>query len=315
MKYIKGFTFMLEGSRETGFAGVWVLEELKQLKADLGADTVIIAFQAVQETAHSEMIDFSGSRTPSDDELRAVIGYAKQLGFRVILKPMVNCLNGEWRAYINFIDPPVICEPKWGKWFESYDAYLLHYADIAEETGCGMMIIGCELVMAQGQEQYWRDLISLIREKYSGLLTVNVDKYQEDRLTWWDALDVMSSSGYYPSDAWEENLDRIEKAVERFDKPFFFAECGCPCRHGASAVPNDWTRRGAYDVNEQAEYYRKMFEAGRNRKWLRGYSGWAWGSHDIENIACCRDGYSVYGKPSAAVIKRYYMENSVEVYE
>ena len=304
MDFIKGFTFLLEGDIR-GHVGKNVQEELKHMKDDLAVDTVVLALQAVQETAHSEKIDHEGRHTPKDDELCELIRYAREIGLRVILKPMLNCRSGEWRAYINFIYPDVKCEPKWSEWFKDYDDYILHYADIAQRTGCEMLIIGCELVMAQTQEKQWRDLIGKIRDRYEGTLTFNVDKYQEDRLTWWDALDVISSSGYYPSDEWQDNLDRIERVSRQYGKPVFFAECGCPCRKGASAFPNDWTREGAKDLEEQARYYKTMFEECRDRDWFQGFSGWAWSCRDtgrpIDN-----DGYSVYGKPAAEVIKGYY---------
>lgn len=137
---------------------------------------------------------------PTDEELRSMIAYAVDLGLRVILKPMVNCRDGSWRAWINFFDNEVPCEPKWSRWFDSYMDYMLHYARLAEECGCEMLIIGCELVMAERREAEWRELISKLRTVYFGLLTYNTDKYQEDRVPWWDALDVISSSGYYPMD-------------------------------------------------------------------------------------------------------------------
>ena len=62
--------------------------------------------------------------------------------------------------------------------------------------------------------------------EYHGLVSYNTDKYQEDHVSWWDCVDVISSSGYYPIDQWEQELDRIEKVVQKFKKPFFFAEAG-----------------------------------------------------------------------------------------
>ncbi len=33
------------------------------------------------------------------------------------------------------------------------------------------------------------------------------DKYQENNVTWWDCVDVISSSGYYPIDDWDRQLE------------------------------------------------------------------------------------------------------------
>jgi len=44
---------------------------------------------------------------------------------------------------------------------------------------------------------------------------------------------VISSSGYYPVDKWEQELNRIEKTVLKYQKLFFFAEAGCMSRKGS----------------------------------------------------------------------------------
>ena len=79
--------------------------------------------------------------------------------------------------------------------------------------------------------------------EYHGLVSYNTDKYQEDHVSWWDCVDVISSSGYYPIDQWEQELDRIEKTVLKYRKPFFFAEAGCMSRKGSGMIPNNWDCR------------------------------------------------------------------------
>lgn len=302
---IKGFTFRLVPSKLQTFAGEETKKSLRLLKDSTATDTAVIAIIALQDTAHSEDIDFTGAHMPKDEELIEIINYCKELGLNVILKPMVNCKNGVWRAHINFFDKEVPCEPKWSNWFRSYYEYQLHYAKIAEKTDCKMLIIGCELVQTERKEEYWRGLIEKIRNVYTGLLTYNTDKYQEEMVKWWDELDVISSSGYYPINQWEENLDRIEKVVKYYDKPFFFAECGCPSRTGSSLIPNDWTHEGSLNLEEQSKYYKTMFEVCRKREWVGGFVCWDWVSNLMEEEPI-NDGYSVYKKPAANVIKHYY---------
>ena len=306
-KFIKGFTFRFSPSDTQTFAGDETKASLRTLKEATGIDTAVMAVVALQDTPHSEIIDYRGRHMPSDEELKTMIAYAKELGLRVILKPMVNCRDGSWRAWINFFDKEVPCEPKWSRWFSSYTDYLMHYGRLAEETGCEMLIIGCELVMAERKEAYWRTLIEKLRNVYSGLLTYNTDKYQEEQVRWWDALDVISSSGYYPMDQWNENLDRIQAVAEQYDKPFFFAECGIPCRTGSSHAPNDWTFEGPLDLEEQRCYYEHMFEMRRKYPWVNGYVCWDWVSNYTE-YPIINDGYSVYEKPACAVIRKFYTD-------
>jgi len=295
-----------------GFADTETMESLQTLVNSTACDTIILAFEALQDTPQSEKINYVGDFIPTDEELKQVIRYAREdLGLRVILKPMLNCKNGVWRAHINFFDLEVPCEPKWNKWFESYTEYLLHFAKIAEDTNCEMLIIGCELVQTERKEAYWRTLVEKIRGMYTGLLTYNTDKYQEAEIKWWDCLDVISSSGYYPESKWEENLDRIEKVVKKYSKPFFFAECGCMCRVGCSEVPNDWSFEGEENKQVQADYYKTMIDECSKRDWIEGFGCWDWVStyqeYPIDNSE-----YSVYQKPASKIIHNFYVKNQAK---
>ncbi|GHV51255.1 hypothetical protein AGMMS49579_06230 [Spirochaetia bacterium] len=283
-------------------------KSLDALVARTGAGHIILTPAGIQDTPHSEHIDFSGDRTPSDDELTAFIKYAQSAGLQVILKPTVNCKDGTWRAFINFFDKDVPCEPKWNKWFASHEAFQLHYARIAEETGCALFILGCEMVMAERRADKWRDLVAKTKRVFSGPVSYNTDKYQEECVTWWDCVDVISSSGYYPSGSWETELDRIEGVVTRFKKPFFFAETGCMSVAGASRVPNDWTlTQNAADTAEQAAWYREMFAHTSKRPWVGGYGLWSWGaSLYAEADAAADKGYDFYGKSAEGVVREYF---------
>ena len=128
-----------------------------------GASHVILTPAGIQANVHDEQIDFCGEGTPSDDELIRLIQFAQSLDLKGILKPTVNCSNGEWRAWINFFDEDVPCEPKWCNWFDSHEAFQMHYARLADKTGCVMFIPGCEMVLAQRREAQWRHLIQRLR--------------------------------------------------------------------------------------------------------------------------------------------------------
>ena len=306
MDYICGFTF-------APFCGAGILknesakESLKKMKERTNANFVIFAPGGVQKTAHSEIISYTSERTMTDEELTGMIAYAKELGLRVALKPTVNCMDGTWRAFISFFDHDVVCEPKWSNWFASYTEFQLHYAEIAEKTGCELFIAGCEMVMTEHREAEWRALFEDIRKVYHGLVSYNTDKYQEEHITWWDAVDVISSSGYYPLNDWENQLDRIEKVVEKLKKPFFFAETGCMSIKGSNLVPNNWEVRGNLDVNGQAEWYRAMFEACKKRSWVFGMVLWSWSPLlPAENEAVAGKNYEVYKKPAEKVIKQFF---------
>ncbi|MBZ9535083.1 1,4-beta-xylanase [Cytobacillus oceanisediminis] len=307
MEFIKGFSFGFMNKR-----GEWqdarTKESLQLLKERCAVEHIVLTVVAEQDTPQSITINWRNHpNVVSDEETIELIECANKMGLKVILKPMVNVSDGTWRAHINFFDTDVPCEPKWSEWFASYNEYILHYAKIAEEMKCPMFVIGCELVNADRREAEWRHLIKEVRKVYSGLITYNCDKYQEDVLKWWDAVDVISSSGYYPIDAWETQLDRIEKVVEKHQKPFFFCEAGCPSWVGGDVLPNDWTKRGKFSEEVQKSWYEAMFKATSKRSWVKGFALWDWKAHlyPIERASSDQD-YAVYGKAAEKVIKDYY---------
>ena len=307
MDFIKGITFAPFAPKGT-FEKAEAYHSLDNLATLTNADFIILVPNGLQDTPQSETIDYSSCATLSDDELIRMIRYAKEKhGLRVALKPTANCRNGTWRAHINFFDEDVVCEPKWGNWFKSYTEFQCHYAKIAEEENCEMFIAGCEMVQSERRETEWRQLIADIRKVYSGLVSYNTDKYQEHNVKWWDAVDVISSSGYYPINDWENQLDRIEKVVKKFDKPFFFAECGCMSVKDANLVPNDWSVKGDIDLQGQADWYKAMFDACDKRSWVKGFCiwDWAWRQYPSEKAAT-HSGYDIYSKTAQQVVSDYY---------
>lgn len=272
------------------------------------ANFVIFVPPALQDTPQSETMTYAAGNLVADEELEEMIHYAQDLNLMVALKPTVNCRNGTWRAHINFFDEDVPCEPKWHNWFKSYTDFQLHYATIAEKTHCDMFIAGCEMVMSERRDQEWRKLIRDIRTVYTGPVSYNTDKYQEHRVTWWDEVDIISSSGYYPLEDWENQLDRIEKVVLKFNKPFFFAETGCMSIAGSSNIPNDWTLKGDYAPEEQAAWFQAMLSACEKRDWVGGTAIWSWtGKLYSKGEQDKVHSYDVYLKSAESVIRSYYL--------
>ncbi|MCL6632879.1 MAG: 1,4-beta-xylanase [Alicyclobacillus herbarius] len=305
MEYIRGMTWGW-----VGIPGTWGTPEAEhsiEEAVKLGINWVTIAFQGLQDKPQSTQIDFGGGDTLEDADIRWAIRRFHDRGIKVCLKPVVNCRDGTWRAHINFFDHEVPGEPGWSAWWQSYEAFILHYAVMAEETGCEMFCVGCEMVQADRRVDDWRRLIARVRDVYSGLVTYNCDKYQEEHVQFWDAVDVISSSGYYALDRWPVRVPELRAFAERWQKPFFFMEVGCPSRSGSAQVPYDWTHPGAINVTEQDEFYRVMFAALEDEPWFYGYMLWDWPARLYPLTQAANDrGYCVYGKPAARRIFEHY---------
>ncbi|WP_138755304.1 glycoside hydrolase family 113 [Paenibacillus sinopodophylli] len=310
--YIGGMTWGWTGIRGT-WTGPEADRSITLMAERLNVNWTAIALGALQDHAQSTEIKFGDAPTVTDDEVLHAIRKAKELNLKVCLKPVVNCADGTWRAHINFFDLDVPCEPKWSDWFASYTTFILHYARIAEETGCEMFCIGCEMVQTDRREAEWRQLIAEVRKVYSGIVTYNCDKYQEGQVKWWDAVDVISSSGYYPIGDWAEQLNRIEKIVAAYNKPFFFMEAGCPSREGSQYIPNDWGLQGAPSEEVQRKFYETMFSESDKRDWVGGFMLWDWPARLYEeSAAASNDDYCMYGKQAEKTVHDYYARKIAE---
>lgn len=268
---------------------------------------VVLAYAALQDTAQSTLIRWREAPSLTDDEVRAGVAQAREHGLMVCLKPTVNVADGTWRAHIGFFDQDVTGEPTWDDWFDAYDEYILHHAALAQELGADMFSIGCEMVRADARESRWRSLAARVREIYSGPVTYNCDKYQEDRVTWWDAVDVISSSGYYPAGTWDHHLARIKAVADSHPQEFVFLEAGCPSRAGSPARPNDWGLVGAASESAQAQYLDEMLTAISGADWVRGVALWDWPPELYAPSEAGRnDDYCMFAKQGAEVVARHF---------
>jgi hypothetical protein len=207
-----------------GRTGTWdspsAMESIKAVN-ELEPNWIVVAFEGQQETAHSAEITFGRGSMLSDSEVRFAIRTfraerKKYASNRWSIRKMET---GEVSSAFA-VDVPG--EPNWNEWFASYKTFITHYASIAEDEGCELFSIGCEMVMTDHQSDRWRDVVAAVRNVYSGLITYNCDKYQEANVDWWDSVDVISTSAYYPEGTWDANLARIKEVVDRHKNHSFF---------------------------------------------------------------------------------------------
>ncbi len=333
--FIKGHSWGWTGRRGE-YLGDAPAESMKKL-ADTGANWVCIAFAGEMDKLNEPQIFWADSDPcmVTDDEIRRAIDLARQNNLKIILKPTVNVRDGAWRGDIKFETAEgKVDKQAWDKWWEDFEQFLLHYARIAEDTGCEMVCLGCEMSSTERFISRWRSLISETRKVYSGALTYNVNHGDEKKVMWWDALDIISISAYYPigsqnlrmamrdmskvppSESSVEALKRRLQPIKRmlsnmsktFDRPIFFIELGVCSARGCSAAP--WTHPGhnlPYDADEQKRFYQAMMETFWDEPWFIGFAWWDWPSnlYSLEE-AKTDTGFCIYGKLAEQVVRQWY---------
>lgn len=306
MRYINGCTFAFMSPRGFTQKEEWK-RSLRLMVESTGCDTVILPVGALQDHCYSTKVDYTTPDVMSMDDVRAVADEVRKLGLHLVIKAMVNVRDGYWRAYIRFFDTYVPTEPTWEQWFASYDEFVVELAKTAQEVGAEMFCLGCEMVGTDHRADEWRDLIAQVRKVYHGPLTYNCDKFQEHHVTWWDAVDAISSSGYYPIDQLEEHFQRVEAVAEKFNKPFFFMESGCPSREGSEYIPNNWNYGGEQSNEAQARWYQAYTDMLIKHPKIRGSVWWDWSAIRLYPIetAATNNGYCTYGKPAEKILQAY----------
>ena len=306
MDFLNAYTFGFCEKRGFTQRGVWK-ESLDRMIRSTGCNGLILPVCAWQDHTYSTAIDSDHPDVMSAEDVRNVCDYAKSRGLRIVLKAMVNCRDGYWRAYIRFFDHPVPIEPSWEAWFAAWTAHVKRVAAMAEENRADLYCIGCEMVGTDHRDAEWRALIREVREIYHGPLTYNCDKYQEDHVAWWDAVDVISSSGYYPVSDLQKEFDRIRAVAEREKKPFMFMECGCPSRNGSEQRPNDWRFGRGISPETQAAWYSAFTGMLEKYPFIRGTGWWDWSATRLYPEYAGPDdaGYCTWGKPANRILREF----------
>jgi hypothetical protein len=255
----------------------------------------------------------------SDEGLETTARLARERHIRTLLKPHIwlAARDGTWRGEIAMAD-----EAAWTRWFESYRAFLLHYARLAEHTGMEALCIGTELHGTLGREADWRRLIREVRKVYRGRLTYAANWNREfAEVPFWDALDFIGIQGYFPladgehpsvealKRGWTPWVAAIEAVQRRIGKPVVFTEIGYRSTADAAVRPWEWPHErmsGRVDTAAQANAYQAFFEVFWDRDWVAGAYFWKW-YPALPGTAVGRPyDFTPQGKPAEEILARWY---------
>ena len=280
---------------------------LAQLRMD-GVEWVSILVTWYQVDINSTVMSRSDLGTPSDEALVHAITTAHALGMNVVLKPHIDPLDGNWRGDIGFSN-----DADWATWFDNYNQFLGHYLALAEANHVEAVIIGTELMSTEGREADWRNTIAIARTEFSGLLTYDANHSSFFSVNWWDALDFIGISAYFPltgfnspsvdeiKTAWANHIRVLRAFAAYWDKDIVFTEIGYESRDGTNKTP--WALLGsAPDLQEQADCYQASMESLYAEPWFKGMYWWAWSSDpSVDN-----NGFDIYNKPAETMLRQWY---------
>ncbi len=267
--------------------------------AAVGANTVVLIRTAYQTQLSSNSIA-TDSRTPTTSSLETAAAWSRALGLRVVLKPHVDVDTGAWRGNIRPGDASA--------WFESYGAFIMDAARLAERLGADQFVVGTELSGTVGHDGRWRALIASVRTVYSGEVAYAASWDGASRITFWDAVDVVGVDFYGAVTrrndpgrveilaGWQPWLDRLHLLHKLTGTPIVLTEIGYRSVDGAGREPFAFGNGAVVDVGEQADLYWAALQAVGERDWIEGMYWWNWLATDEGGTA--NTDYTPRGKPA-----------------
>ena len=97
----------------------------------------------------------------------AMIHRAQTKGMKVMIKPHVWVQGQGWAGSFD-----LQTESEWRAWEQSYENYIMTYAQVADSLQVDLFCIGTEYRMAvQKRNNFWKQLIAKVRSVYTGPIT------------------------------------------------------------------------------------------------------------------------------------------------
>ena len=291
-------------------------DESLALLTETKTEWIAVCLSWAQSNTTSHDIRPDPNRTPTIDSVRHAITVAHSLGLKVMLKPMVDTLEDEktqgystvWRGEI---------QPS-NAWFESYSEFINFFAKFAQQNGVELFCVGCEFKATTGETEQWKNVISGVRDYYSGPLTYAADWTNYQNIEWWDSLNYVGIDAYFPlslfktdptfnelKTVWTHRADDIEEWLSDVNKPIIFTEIGYRSGDGTNMAPSNYWSDMDVDLQEQSECYEAAFQVLWKRNWFSGFYWWTW-IHD-PSIGGVNDSYHTpQNKPAQNVITEWY---------
>lgn len=310
MEKINGVSFV--GSREK------VTQQ--QVDAVVGINAgyaAVMPFGFIRDL-HSPDIVFDTDRQWYGETRRGAKQYIQLLqknGIKVMLKPQIWIWRGEFTGGLKMGS-----EEDWKALEASYDAFILTYAKLAQETNTKLLCIGTELEQfVKNRPQYWKALIKKIRTVYQGKLTYAANWDEYPRTSFWDELDYIGIDAYFPlSEAktptleqlkagWQPHKERISQLSETVNRPVLFTEFGYRSMDYTAKKP--WLvdqNQMAVNFEGQVNAKKAIFEEFWEEDWFAGGFVWKWFiDHKNAGGETCNR-FTPQNKPAEDVLQQYF---------
>ncbi|MCX7650089.1 MAG: hypothetical protein N2050_05995 [Flavobacteriales bacterium] len=285
-------------------------------------------------------VEDPASLHPFWSDISKIVAKAKASGLKIILKPHTTLSNSGWNRNIWNTDINTFLPENF---FPAYTSYLENLAVFAEENKVEALCFGTEMNHLDWRfREYWESLIQAVRNKFSGLVLYdalfnrNYYSVQDvEEVVFWDLVDYIGISLYVPlttddnadistlKAAWTSDLQgwfEIDNVItylsnisQQYGKQIIALESGYPSITGGLFLVNSSPSEDKY-AHFQLQYngleaYFDILKDFRS-SWFKGLTLWEITPYMLRpeglNSIYHQQGFSVYQKPAAQVVKKYF---------
>ena len=242
-----------------------LLQEGRKIKTDAEKEAHKIKVDAYNKEARALFKPYDASR-------------------RKYIKSQEDLMQGSWRG-----DFAVKDTSNWKVWEKGYEKFILNCAKIADSTQVDLFCVGTELSIAATQrEAFWRALIKKVKNIYKGPVTYNANWDNFKNIKFWDELDYIGVSAYFPVskkeepsiadavDGWKNYKTQLANISKQYQKPILFTEYGYKSIKFAGDKP--WKEYIPNEADEkiQANLYEALYATFWDENWFAGGFIWKW---------------------------------------
>lgn len=288
--------------------------------ADTGVNHLGLDATLVVSSPSSNTLTARPLTTPTDSDLVQAMSNARAEGLRTTFTPKFrvegasNPENTAWRGYYL----PTDLDAFWA----DYRTKILHYAELAAANGVDVFFVGSEMNRLEQFTDRWRALIADVRKVYHGKVSYEMNwdvflgRSPTPRVAFWDALDYIGLSAYFPiSDAERPSLEQLKAGwtnsggrnwvaaiaalSAKWKKPVLFGEAGYLASTYVGKKPYDENVVTA-DNALQARAYLALLETFDPQPWWAGVIWWDWDRRFPSR--------SIHDKPAEELLRQWYRD-------
>ena len=307
---INGLSFV--SSRDT--INTTHIQPVKKASANYVA---LMPFGFIKSLETPEVV-FNGKRQWFGERQKGLKQYAEEFkkeGIQFMIKPQIWVWHGKFTGHIT-----MNTEKDWEILENSYEAFIISYAKLAEELKAPIFCIGTELEkFVMQRPEYWKQLIQKIKNEYSGKLTYAANWDEFKRVTFWKELDFIGIDAYFPLTdkktpsiidfevGWKPHKEQIKVVQKKYQKPILFTEFGYRSVDFTGKEPWDANKvEGNINIEAQQNGTQAIHNQFWKEEWFAGGFLWKW-FHNHEEVGGENNNrFTPQNKATEQLIKQLY---------